>query len=938
MWHCRWSQQFIAARMFAMRVAVKYENLAELSTRDPKIAFIAYLWNIVTIAVFYGVPVFQLVVAYQHVVHVTGNQDICYSNFLCAHRAGPFNSFNNILSNLGYVLLGLIFLLIVFMRELKHKRALKKEGNDVLKKGIPKHFGVYYSMGTALIMVGVLSACYHVCPNYENFQFDTSFMYMLSGLCMLTLYQKRHLDITAKANVFYFCLAMVVFFSVVGVVAEGDSIAFWIIFTFLHLGGVFGLSLVVYHSGRWSEVFKNLKKCKFPLYTRRLVFLVIGNVVNFSIAMFGLATRPSNFDSYLLGIAIANLLLYLGWYITMKFMFGEGLNIVTLLLILFTAVIWGFALYFFKQHLTTWEETPAESREHNKECIVWSFFDDHDVWHFLSSIALFSSFLLPERELNRVSTPRRPTNTLSKGKLLSQFAGHSDDGRPPRRSFQRHNICFLKQLLVLLIVEFLVEARSVSYKDAEFDVTYLDLVTSSNQIIYKFNRTVTSDMDLDHPVQVVVHQKQAVLSFLVPLMLRGATDQKLNFEASPSQPQYFKYVFSGGIETVRVKVRSELKLPCAVLSVQNIQCPVYDNNQNVDFVGKYQTITKTGAITLQRKHYPSGGFYVVLVVKVEDAVCESSEIDPDKSIDASNRTKILNVVVSPVSYDKPLCLRDVRSLPGYNAIICALIWSLALNRLNILGRDVWFASSVVRESLRQRKQGIQAKLQTERSVHSKKHLSLRHRKQRIQAKLPIRTMTRSARLQHFSEKKYDNVSDLTKKEKRDPKIAFIAYLWNIVTIAVFYGVPVFQLVVAYQHVVHVTGNQDICYSNFLCAHRAGPFNSFNNIYKRALKKTHNKILEYGIPKHFGVYYAMGAALIMVGVLSACYHVCPNYENFQHVLYVHALRLCLMTLYQKRHLDITAKAKVFYLCLAVVVLFSVIGVVRRTLGGKTGKKI
>ncbi|KAK7944729.1 hypothetical protein WMY93_000457 [Mugilogobius chulae] len=82
--------------------------------------------------------------------------------------------------------------------------------------------------------------------------------------------------------------------------------------------------------------------------------------------MFGLATRPSNFDSYLLGIAIMNLLLYLGWYITFKFVSGEGINIVTLLLILFTSVIWGFALYFFKQHLTTWEETPAESREHNK--------------------------------------------------------------------------------------------------------------------------------------------------------------------------------------------------------------------------------------------------------------------------------------------------------------------------------------------------------------------------------------------------------------------------------------------------------------------------------------------------------------------------------------------------------------------------------------------
>lgn len=99
-------------------------------------------------------------------------------------------------------------------------------------------------MGTALMMEGLLSACYHVCPNYTNFQFgeclpaprrprrgrprpadrcpppaDTSFMYMIAGLCMLKLYQKRHPDINASAYSAYACLALVIFFSVVGVVS-----------------------------------------------------------------------------------------------------------------------------------------------------------------------------------------------------------------------------------------------------------------------------------------------------------------------------------------------------------------------------------------------------------------------------------------------------------------------------------------------------------------------------------------------------------------------------------------------------------------------------------------------------------------------------------------------------------------------------------------------
>lgn len=44
--------------------------------------------------------------------------------------------------------------------------------------------------------------------------------------------------------------------------------------------------------------------------------------------------------------------------------------------------------------LPWFQKTPAESREHNRDCILLSFFDDHDVWHFLSSIAMFGSFLV----------------------------------------------------------------------------------------------------------------------------------------------------------------------------------------------------------------------------------------------------------------------------------------------------------------------------------------------------------------------------------------------------------------------------------------------------------------------------------------------------------------------------------------------------------------
>ncbi|KAM9217078.1 SID1 transmembrane family member 2 isoform 3-T3 [Leptosomus discolor] len=360
----------------------QYLCVADLARKDKRVLrkkYQIYFWNIATIAVFYALPVIQLVITYQTVVNVTGNQDICYYNFLCAHPLGNLSAFNNILSNLGYVLLGLLFLLIILQREINYNRALMRNDTHALECGIPKHFGLFYAMGTALMMEGLLSACYHVCPNYTNFQFDTSFMYMIAGLCMLKLYQKRHPDINASAYSAYACLALVIFFSVVG---------------------------VLYYMGRWkldSGILRRIlhvlytdcvRQCSGPMYVDRMVLLVMGNIVNWSLAAYGLIVRPNDFASYLLAIGICNLLLYFAFYIIMKLRSGERIKLIPLLCIIGTAVVWGFALFFFFQGLSTWQKTPAESREHNRDCILLDFFDDHDIWHFLSSIAMFGSFLV----------------------------------------------------------------------------------------------------------------------------------------------------------------------------------------------------------------------------------------------------------------------------------------------------------------------------------------------------------------------------------------------------------------------------------------------------------------------------------------------------------------------------------------------------------------
>lgn len=56
-------------------------------------------------------------------------------------------------------------------------------------------------------------------------------------------------------------------------------------------------------------------------------------------------------------------------------------------------------------------------------------------------------------------------------------------------------------------------------------------------------------------------------------------------------------------------------------------------------------------VFVQRKDFPSNSFYVVVVVKTEDEACGGPlrfyPLQPDELIDAGNRTKDLDVMVSP---------------------------------------------------------------------------------------------------------------------------------------------------------------------------------------------------------------------------------------------------------------------------------------------------
>ncbi|XP_046440866.1 SID1 transmembrane family member 1-like isoform X2 [Daphnia pulex] len=365
-----------------------------------------YMWNLLIVAVFYALPVLQLVIIYQKVLNDTGDQDLCYFNFLCAHPLGDLTDFNHVYSNLGYVLLGLLFIINTARRDVLRRQA--QANHDRLEKyyGIPQHYGLFYAMGTALMVEGVLSACYHICPTHANYQFDTTFMYVISMLCMLKIYQTRHPDINAEAHAAFAVLAFVVLIGVISVFE--DSLTFRIIFSAIHLLACLALSAQVYYMGRWKLNFGVFKRIYMvfwndfqagpsnwfrPMYVDRMFLLVIGILTNVGLSVYGLMERPPDFASYMLAIFITNLMLYTTFYIIMKLRHGEKILCQAIFYIALASLSWGAAMYFFINKAITWRKRAAESRVFNQECAILSFYDYHDIWHFLSAASLFFSFM-----------------------------------------------------------------------------------------------------------------------------------------------------------------------------------------------------------------------------------------------------------------------------------------------------------------------------------------------------------------------------------------------------------------------------------------------------------------------------------------------------------------------------------------------------------------
>jgi hypothetical protein len=324
-----------------------------------------------------------------------------------------FEDFGHIFSNVGYVISGLFFVLIVWIRSKKYEKICeqgkKLDTGDLFHPNncsIPEQYGIFYAMGTALTFEGILSGCYHICPTAKNFQFDTTFMYAIAVLLFLKVYQFRHPDITQTAHLVFLVIGIAMVMEVIGYYTA--NIAFWIVFVVVYLIILSIFLLHIFTNGKQAQIsWSNILKCTLlrqfvsNLCQVKYAPTCVVVIINIILAVAFLVQQKPGVSRYLLIITMSNMALYVLYYIGRKLWYrfrkndwisAEGIRKTTMTYGILSVVCMFGAVYFFKKELKSSAVSPAESRDLNEDCAV-GMFDNHDMWHFLSAAGLFYVFM-----------------------------------------------------------------------------------------------------------------------------------------------------------------------------------------------------------------------------------------------------------------------------------------------------------------------------------------------------------------------------------------------------------------------------------------------------------------------------------------------------------------------------------------------------------------
>ena len=349
---------------------IQYENI-----------YLKYYWKIlIIIACFYILPSFQFML-----FQANDNTIYCYFNHKCKHNWGYIPAFNNFISNLGYIIFGILFIIYTIID--------KKDENG---RGIHKDNSIYICLGLSLLLEGIFSSLYHLCPSKINFQFDSTFMFIGIIFAYIAIYSKRNLQKLPSPIKLYSSISFIIILNILSLsgIITGKDIWFWIFLLCILECGMLKCTYYIYYnkSLEFKKIyllelindFRNLKLENIPT----LIFTIISNISTIIVGFIGIFYQ-SSFTDWMMAIITLNLLIYYIYYILQKIYNKESISILWIIILVMTILILSLSIFIFNIPVSNKLLTPNESNKLNKPCILFNYFDYHDLWHFISSFGLF---------------------------------------------------------------------------------------------------------------------------------------------------------------------------------------------------------------------------------------------------------------------------------------------------------------------------------------------------------------------------------------------------------------------------------------------------------------------------------------------------------------------------------------------------------------------
>ena len=397
------------------------------------------------------VGAFQFVFADWYLMIQEGDRDHCYYNDFCYRVSEHDVPFNLMISNLAYILHAFILAASVWYMEAELLARCKKLAktnpppledncerlpNHVLicpniashlaTLSVPEHtfhidnhavahkrkfsFSMGYAFAWALLFEGLFSTLYHLCPSKTTFQFDAAFMFVISGLIAILIYNGiafKNCPADGKARgrvgaakLFLGFIVPLYFLNYLGSLSHSKEglvptaawatpLAIWCFGIFTWVG--FKLYFEDWYPKNWSLLCIKETKCKFACLVLGLILAIVTLVV---------LTITDSLPQALLITCILESV----FVIVVKVIWKDGCwycncnhgckidakGFLAVVYVLITAAFAISALLLFILFPTTDKtDTPEKSRNKNHECVaVGFFFDYHDLWHILSSFAL----------------------------------------------------------------------------------------------------------------------------------------------------------------------------------------------------------------------------------------------------------------------------------------------------------------------------------------------------------------------------------------------------------------------------------------------------------------------------------------------------------------------------------------------------------------------